>query len=270
MKSVLLHANRDDGLESRLQAALDLVRLFDGHLTCLHTTPYEAFVTGDPFGGIYALPAVMDQLKRLEDEQRARLGAKLANEGVAWDWLQIDGSSLQAMLDRSRLADLVVLSLAGRDDEEDEPALSLAAGVAIHGRAPVLAVPQETNGFDAGGPAMVAWNGSAEAAHALRFALPLLRRASEVQVVTVTEDRSAYPAVEGCRYLALHGIGAELRDLPRDGRPTGDLLLGAAASLGARYIVMGAYGHSRVREAVLGGVTRRMMRESPVPLLLGH
>ena len=59
MKSVLLHANQDAGLESRLQAALDLVRLFDGHLTCLHTTPYEAFITGDPFGGVYALPVVV-------------------------------------------------------------------------------------------------------------------------------------------------------------------------------------------------------------------
>jgi nucleotide-binding universal stress UspA family protein len=88
--------------------------------------------------------------------------------------------------------------------------------------------------------------------------------------VTVTEDRHAFPAVEGCRYLALHGIEAELRDLPREGRPIGEMLLEAAASLGARYVVMGAYGHSRVREAVLGGVTRRMMQESPVPLLLGH
>lgn len=268
MKSVLLHANQDSGLESRLQAALDLVRLFDGHLTCLHTTPYEAFITGDPFGGVYALPVVVDQLKRLEDEQRALLDGKLANEGVAWDWLQIDGPSIQAILDRSRLADLVVLSLAGKDD--DEPALSLAASVAIHCRAPVLAVPKGTKGLDAGGPAMVAWNGSPEVAHALRFALPMLRRASEVQVVTVTEDCRQFPAVEGCRYLALHGVTAELRECPRDDRPIADVLLSATASLDARYIVMGAYGHSRLREAVLGGVTRQMMRESPVPLLLGH
>src|SRR5687767_1862467 len=194
MKSVLLHANQDAGLESRLQAALDVVRLFDGHLTCLHTTPYEAFITGDPFGGVYALPVVVDQLKRLEDEQRARLDAELANEGVAWDWLQIDGPSVQAILDRSRLADLVVLSLAAKEDDDNEPALSLAASVAIHSRAPVLAVPQATKGFDATGPAMIAWNGSPEVAHALRFALPMLRRASEVHVVTVTEDCHQFPA----------------------------------------------------------------------------
>ncbi|HET9639260.1 MAG TPA: universal stress protein [Allosphingosinicella sp.] len=270
MKSILLHANQDAGLESRLQAALDLVRLVDGHLTCLHTTPYEAFITGDPFGGVYALPVVVDQLKRLEDEQRARLDGKLANEGVAWDWLQIDGPSVQAILDRSRLADLVVLSLAARDDDDDEPALSLAATVAIHSRAPVLAVPQATKGLDATGPAMVAWNGSPEVAHALRFALPMLRRASEVHVVTVTEDCHQFPATEGCRYLALHGVGAELHEWPRNNRSIGQALLDAAASLDARYIVMGAYGHSRLREAVLGGVTREMMRQSPVPLLLGH
>lgn len=270
MKSVLLHANQDAGLKSRLQAALDLVRLFDGHLTCLHTTPYEAFITGDPFGGVYALPVVVDQLKRLEDEQRARLDGELANEGVAWDWLQIDGPSVQAILDRSRLADLVVLSLAGKDDDDDEPALSLAASVAIHSRAPVLAVPQGSRSLDARGPAMVAWNGSPEVAHALRFALPLLRHASEVHVVTVTEDCRLFPATEGCRYLALHGVKAELREWPRGERQIGEALLDAAAKLDARYVVMGAYGHSRLREAVVGGVTRQMMRESGVPLLLGH
>jgi nucleotide-binding universal stress UspA family protein len=270
MKSVLLHANQDAGLDSRLQAALDIVRLFDGHLTCLHTTPYEVFISGDPFGGVYALPVVVDELKRLEDKQHARLDAELANEGVAWDWLQIDGPSVQAILDRSRLADLVVLSLAAKGDDDDEPALSVAASVAIHSRAPVLAVPQATKGLDATGPAMVAWNGSPEVAHALRFALPMLRRASEVHVVTVTEDDHQFPATEGCRYLALHGIQVELRECPGNDRPIGQLLLDAAASMDARYVVMGAYGHSRLREAVLGGVTRQMMRESPVPLLLGH
>lgn len=270
MKSILLHANQDAGLESRLQAALDLVRLFDGHLTCLHATPYDAYVTGDPFGGVYALPVVMSQLKRIEDEQRARLESTLANEGVAWDWLQIDGASLQAILDRSRLADLVVLSLAGADGDGDEPALSLAAGVAIHGRTPVLAIPRATSGLDVQGPAMIAWNGSPEAAHALRFALPMLRQASKVHVVTVSEDRTQFPAVDGCTYLARQGVRSELLEWPRGGRPVGDALLDAAASLGARYLVMGAYGHSRLREAMLGGVTRQMMRESRVPLLLGH
>jgi nucleotide-binding universal stress UspA family protein len=270
MKSVLIHANQDAGLESRLQAALDVVRLFDGHLNCLHTTPYEAFIAGDPFGGVHALPVVVEQLKQLENEQRAQMDGKIANEGVAWDWLQIDGPSLLALLDRSRLADLVVLSLVGKGGNDDEPALSLAAGVAIHARAPVLAVPQTAMGFDPRGPAMVAWNGSAEAAHALRFALPMLRRSTEVHVVTVTEDCRHFPATEGCRYLALHGVKAELHEAPLDDREIDEVLLRAAASLDARYIVMGAYGHSRLREAVLGGVTRGMMQESPVPLLLGH
>jgi nucleotide-binding universal stress UspA family protein len=189
---------------------------------------------------------------------------------VAWDWLQIDGPSLQAILDRSRLADLVVLSLAAKGEDDDEPALSLAAGVAIHSRAPVLAVPEGSGGLDALGPAMIAWNGSPEAAHALRFALPMLRRASEVHIVTATEDSIQFPAVDGCQYLARHGLRSELREWPRDGRPVAEALSDAARDLGARYVVMGAYGHSRLREAVLGGVTREMMRENPVPLLLGH
>ena len=268
MKSILLYANEDAGLESRLQAALDLVRFSNGHLTCLHATPYDAFIMGDPFGGIYTLPVVMDQLKKAEDEQRARLEARLAHEDVAWDWLQVDGPAVQAILDRSRLADVVVLNLAG--GVEDEPALSMTATVAIHARSPVLAVPRGANRFDGRALVLVAWNGSVEAAHALRLALPMLRNASAVHFVTVTEDRTEFPALDGCRYLALHGLEPEMHEWPREGRSVSAALLAAAERLQASCIVMGAYGHSRMREAVLGGVSRQMLEESPVPLLLGH
>ena len=64
MRSVLLYADRDAGLEARLQAALDIVRTFEGHLTCLQVTPYDSFIMGDPFGGIYALPTVVDQVQK--------------------------------------------------------------------------------------------------------------------------------------------------------------------------------------------------------------
>ena len=95
MKSILLYANDDPGLESRLQAALDVVRATGGHLSCLHATPYQLFITGDPFGGMYASATVVEQLGKAEAEQRQRVEARLSREGVSWDWVQVDGTAAQ-------------------------------------------------------------------------------------------------------------------------------------------------------------------------------
>jgi nucleotide-binding universal stress UspA family protein len=266
MKSVLLYANQDSGLEARFQAALDMVRLFNGHLICLQVTPYEAFIMGDPFGGVYALPSVAKQVAEEDDRHRGALEERLRREDVSWDWIHFDGGPAQLIVDRARLADLIVLSLPAG---EDGP-LPITADVAIHARAAVLAVPSASRGLQSGGPALVGWNGSHEAAHALRLALPLLAKASKVNIVTVTDDRPDFPATDAAEYLALHGIGSELSECLREGRSTADTLIAAAHDLGAVYVAMGAYGHNRMREAVLGGVTRDLLRSSPVPLLLGH
>lgn len=270
MKSVLLYANQDMGLEARLQAALDAVRLSGGHLTCLQVTPFDAFVMADPFGGVYALPSVLYEVRKAEDEHRAQLEERLGREGVSWDWLRFDGGPAQFIVGRSRLSDLIVLTLPAAPGQEEDGPAGLVAEVAVHARAPLLAVPQDSRGCDLSGPAVVAWNGSPESAHAIRLALPILTRASSVNIVTVSDDRTDFPATEACEYLARHGLRPELHEWPREGRSVADALLDAASVLGGAYMVMGAYGHTRMREAVLGGVTRAMLRRSNVPLLLAH
>lgn len=267
MQTVLLYANPDRGLEARLQAALDVIRCFGGHLTCLQVTPFDAFIMADPFGGVYALPSVMKHVAEADEEHRAKLEERLGREGVSWNWLRYDGSPAQLLVDRSRLADFIVLSLS---QAPNNGPLSIVGDVAIHARAPVLAVPDDSRGFDAGGTAVVAWNGAQEAAHAIRLALPMLTAAAKVEIVTVCEERSEFPAVEACEYLARHGIRPQLHERPREGRPVAELLVETARDLAGDYLVMGAYGHGRIREAVLGGVTRELLRGSPLPLLLGH
>ncbi len=269
MKTLLLYANEDSGLESRYQAALDVARAFDAHIGCVQVTPFDSFIMGDPFGGVYALPAVLSAVRQAEDEHRARLETRLRGEGASWDWLRYDGSPAQIVADRSRLSDLIVLSLPETGGDHDGP-LSMVGDVALHARAPVLAVPQQSRGFDCLGPALVAWNGGLEAAHALRLTLPMLRRASAVKIVTVTEDRTEFPATGACQYLARHDIQSELHEWPSAGRSTAEALLDAARTLGGAYIVMGAYGRSRLRETILGGTTRDMLHNGGMPLLLAH
>ena len=124
--------------------------------------------------------------------------------------------------------------------------------------------------FDISGNALVAWNGSAEAANALRLALPLLLHAAFVHIIEVNGDAATLPSTEAATYLSRHGIKAELHEWPAKGRSVSDALLNAMSELDGCHLVMGAYGHSRLREFTLGGVTRELILSSSVPLLLAH
>jgi nucleotide-binding universal stress UspA family protein len=267
MKTILLHIHEDNGQKARLQAALDLARALDAHLTCVQATPFDAYIIGDPFGGVYAFPEIITRIREGEEESRARIEMDLANEGVNWNWVHFDGSAAQVVAEQARLADLIVVSQARREGA-DEP-LPVAADVALHARTPVLAVPPGSSSFDIRGVAVVAWNGSAESAHALRLALPLLKKASAVHIVTVSEEESDFPSTAACTYLSRHGIASDLHERRPDGGVPA-ALRDEVQRLGASYLVMGAYGRSRLRQMVLGGVTSELLRTSEVPLLLAH
>ena len=270
MKSVLLHINRDSGQESRLQATLDLVRAQEGHLTCLQVTPIQQYVAMDPFGGSFVLPANLNELRAEEAEERAAMEERLENEGVPWDWQHYNGDLVQTLLSASRLADVTVLTRTMAAPKEPGSPLPIAADVAVHARGPVLAVPPDLKSFDCCGRAVIAWNGSYEAAHALRSAVTLLQQAQEVNIVAVEEDDSGFPAVDASAYLSRHEIASELHQWTRGERTVEETLGKAVKELNGSYLVMGAYGRSRLRETLFGGVTKHLMAECDVPLLLAH
>ena len=124
--------------------------------------------------------------------------------------------------------------------------------------------------FDCSGSALVAWNGSYEAAQALRLALPLLHHAPDVQLVTISEAPVETDAEQAIAYLARHGVSARARERAAGKGGVAEALIECAAEMDAAYVVMGAYGHSRVRETILGGVTRDLLHASPLPLLMAH
>lgn len=269
MNTVLLYASEDNGIESRLQAALDVTRAFEGHLECVQVTPFDAIVMGDPFGGVYAISNVVAAVQDAEDEHKARIEQRLRTEGASWDWLSYTGQPAQVVVERSHLADLVVLSLPGEEGGYNGPH-AIATDVALSARAPVLAVGPEVRSVDCFGRAIIAWNGSPEAANALRLSLPMLGKASAIHIVTVAEEKQGFPPIGASLYLSRHGLASDLHEWPAGEGGVAAALKEAATTLGAAYMVTGAYGHSRFREAVLGGVTRELLRHSPVPLLLAH
>jgi nucleotide-binding universal stress UspA family protein len=270
MRSILVYANQDDGLESRLQASLDLGRAFDAHLTCLQVTPYNSYVFTDPFGGSYAIPELLEAISQKKEENRLAVEQKMGGEGAHWSWLEADGASGQSLVRAGHLSDLIVVSLPGESSGERPEWMGALGEVVVHGRSPILAVPAQAASFDCFGPAVVAWNGSPESCHAMRAALPLLKQASTVHIVSVKESSADWPATQACDYLGWHGVKPVLHEVTLGSCTVADVLANQAEAFGAAYMVMGAYGHSRFREAVLGGTTRDLLKQEKLPLLLGR
>jgi nucleotide-binding universal stress UspA family protein len=122
-----------------------------------------------------------------------------------------------------------------------------------------------------GGKVAISWNGSAQAARAVSAALPYITRSDGVVILTVESDRtSASAAPELAAYLAWHGVRAETKIFAPADRAVGAALLKECADAGADLLVMGAYTHSRVRQLILGGVTRHVLAEAAVPLFMAH
>lgn len=269
MRSILLHVQDDRCLEAKLQVALDLARGFDGHISCLQASNFDFAVSWD----IYATTAVqvIPEIRAMAERLRTDLEARLQKEDVRWDWIDPEGPARFSLTAHANLSDVIVMGACAEDGGKQGYS-ALAADIAVHSGSPVLLVPDHCRSFAPSAPAVVAWNGSTQSSRALRAALPLLRMASAVHLVTVEDPDAEFdlPMTSGASYLARHGIECEMSQLPpaKDGvRAT---LFKAAKERGASCIVMGAYGHTRMREILLGGVSRSMMSDPELPLLLAH
>jgi nucleotide-binding universal stress UspA family protein len=267
MRSILLPIHEDSAFDSRLLAACDLARSSNGNITCLHVRPYMELAP-DPLPPM-SLPVEYEaERERNRAALRARIEERLRAAGVRWDWREAQGVVTNEIARAAALADVVVLSRAVDAQYRDDP-LPYASSIAIRSSAPVLAVPPELQRYDPVAPALIAWNGSQEAAAAVRAALPLLRIASAVQIFAVEESANDLPDDAVLRFLSRHDIRAELVRRPCV-RSIDRTILQAAARLRAGTIVMGAYGRSRFVEFFLGGVTRSLLQQSPIPLLLAN
>jgi nucleotide-binding universal stress UspA family protein len=271
MKNILLHIHDDAEQDGRLQAAIDVARATGGHLRCLQVTPFQNPVAFDPLGGMYMIATDTAQIREAEVSEQRNIESKLTHEDIMWDWQHMDGEPIDCLLRAARLADIVVLSLPSPDRRTANGPLPIVADVVTHCHSCILALPSGTRSVDIGGRAVVAWDGSNEAAVALSKSIPMLSLAREVHVVTIEESgKHAFPSTEVSTYLSRHGIASELHEWPRKGRTVEEALVDALNELKASWLVMGAFGHSRLRETVFGGVTRYLLTASPVPLLLAH
>lgn len=261
MRSILVQGGRDAGMAARLETAMDIARTHEGHLSIAIDTPIERFVSVDPYGGTSVAKEALDEALAADDALAAAFAGKLSHEDVPFDVMQYEIEPLQAMLSAALLADLAVVS-------HD---CGYAGDFAVEAGCPVLILPGQQRLAFPLRSACIAWNGSAEAAAALRGAIGLLWGCQNVHVVTVRAEREpGFPPTDALRYLSRHDIGAELHEVDKQGSVE-ETLEAKFRQLGAELLVMGAYGHGRLREFMFGGVSRYFltMRNAP-PMLIAH
>lgn len=267
MKNVLVLLHDDAGQEARFQAALDLTRALDGHLTCIDVSMEPTFVGDYADVGGAALLMADEQVR--EKANRVRMEARLKVEDLPYDWIDERGFLSPCVHDSAVLADLIVLNRELHSIKYPDM-LKLVGDTLLTVGKPIVAVPENAKGFDVFGHALVAWDGSPQADAALRAAVPLLAKAKSVTLTEVHDGSVKTPAEEAAAYLSRHGIKPVIRressaiDLPST------ILLDTIDAIDAAYLVMGGFGRGRFIEAALGGFTRRMLKECPVPLFLAH
>lgn len=268
MRSILVHADDSPAGENRLQTGLDIARGFGGHVTAHVNTPIARLFAMDPFGGVYPMTDVIAAAEVEAGALVSRIEGRLTHEDVPFTVERSEVEPADALARSSRLADIVVLDL---DDTAKfaRPQSSLVGAVALSGNAPVLAlVPGKPVTLD--GKIIIAWNDSRESAGAVRAAVPLLKRAKSVVVLRIGKTQDEMQARPVLDYLSRHDVHAELHTAPIDWLTVEEAIEREAAAIGADWIVMGAYGHSRMRETLLGGVTRYMLDSARFPLFLAH
>lgn len=281
-KNILVLVDDSATSHVRLNAAISLAQAHEAHLTALGLG--IEFVMPAPV--VASLPiAVMDEQRA---EQQTRLAKRMdkvrieaERTGLAIEIrseMTIAELAGDVMARHARHADLTIVGQP--DTEQDGFTLNrrlLEAAFLETGR-PALAIPHAVPGGEVRFPnklAIVAWDGSREAARAMNDALPLLKQAESVRLITVNPEKQGerlgeLPGADATLHLARHGIKAELRRISGGGLSVGNAILAEIGDSGADLLVMGGFGHSRMREMILGGATASLLDTMTCATLLAH
>jgi nucleotide-binding universal stress UspA family protein len=270
IKSILFGVHDDDELDSRLQAALSLARSCSAHLHLLQVVPLEAYTVVDTYGGTFVSGAVVEALEEQAAKVRIRLEAQLEKEDVSWDFEDLTSATIPELLQNAAFADILFIGRQPPFREFSRTGPGLLGALVCTARTPLCIPGDGSTRFDPFGKAVIAWNGSAECANAVRSTIGLLKMASGVRVVRFTENKELRLSDERLlEYLSRHDVHAEMdTHLPRTDIASD--LLEYASRAGAEYIVMGGYSHSRAGEFLFGGVTRELLGSCPISLVMAH
>ena len=275
IKDIVVNLSVGEGIHPAGDYAVSVASALEAHIAGIAFV-YEVIVPTGRMG--YAPAEVIDAL-RYDNEVAAkaaidRFGKATSRAGVSAETLTCSAGLADAGNQFARIARRFDLAIVGQAKPEPSAVEEKIAEDALFdsGR-PVIFVPYVQQAPLKLDHIMVCWDGSRPATRAIADAMPLLERAGTVEVVIVANERGKQEEIEGAdmgQHLARHGLNVEVQRITRGDLDVADALLSHAADADVDFIVMGGYGHSRLREFVLGGVTRSILRSMVVPVLMSH
>jgi nucleotide-binding universal stress UspA family protein len=275
IKDIVVNLAVGERTNQAAEYAVSVAAAVDAHLTGIAFL-YDPIV---PISGAGYIPG--DVIESQERESQAAAKTAIDRFNVVTDRVGISADSLTVSASLSGVGDMFSriarrfdLSIVGQAEPERSAVEEIIAEAALFesGR-PVVVVPYIQKDLFKLDQVMVCWDGSRAAARAIGDAVPLLRKSKRVEVVIVANERGKQDEIAGAdiaEHLARHDLNVEVKRTVLGDVDVADILLSHAADSGADFMVMGGYGHSRLREFVLGGVTRSIFRTMTVPVLLSH
>jgi nucleotide-binding universal stress UspA family protein len=257
-KDLLVIADDNHCARERISHAADLAERFDAHLA----------------GLCVSLDATPDAASRI-GRARELFDAETSRRQISAEWRTVTGFPVDVVAVHARYADLIVLGQLDPEDAQAPVNSPRPEDIALSSGRPILVIPYIGTYGPIGKRVLVAWDTSREATRAINDAMPLLAAATTVTIMTVDPviehtEHGDVPGADIALHLARHGVNAQVEMTVSDGVGIGDVLLSGASDLGADLLVMGGYGHSRVRELVLGGATRTVLQSMTLPVLISH
>jgi nucleotide-binding universal stress UspA family protein len=276
-KTILMHCNDQRRLPRLLAPTLAFADKFQSHVIGLSVVPPISVITTGVIGGPpIVFDAHCERYRQDNSAMRRQFKEATAAGSFSAEWRDAEAGSfpvVEVVLEHSRTADLVVASQTDREWPASEW-LDVADLVAVGSGRPVLIIPNTSRLGRVGTRVLVAWNGSREAARAVFDALPVLKQAEATQVVWIGPHIDGEPeqalGQDICETLLRHGVRCDKIKRPTPQDEAGGALLAQAETFAADLLVMGCYGHSRLREFVFGGATRHVLRNMNVPVLMSH
>jgi nucleotide-binding universal stress UspA family protein len=292
LKDVLVHTDNSGSSKVRLEYATQLSEAHDANLTGLYVaaSPHKNvrsygqtpnYIVPD-LGGrslkeydekAHALQEEHQEHAQLASERaRSRFEEASIARKIRHDWIHTEGSMSDALTHYARFCDVAIVGQPGPESQRhfgETPTDHLILSVGH----PVLIVPNMVKGFTIGKRIMVAWDRSPLATRAVHNSRPFLRNAESVHVLAInltSEQGGKVPGSGICEHLAHHDINASPVHVESDTEALSKIILTKAKELDIDLIIMGAYGHSRLREKILGGNTYHLLNHSPIPLLMNH
>jgi nucleotide-binding universal stress UspA family protein len=257
-KDLLVVVDNEPNVGERVRLAADQAERCDAHLT-----------------GLYVALIAKAEPAHKELRARALFEDAVGSRKLSAEWRATVGFPIDIASVHARYADLVIVGQLDPDDALAPVSSPRPEDIALSAGRPVLTVPYVGTYPSLGQHALIGWDASREATRAVNDAMPLLTKAAMVTVLTIDpltgrEEHGDVPGADIALYLARHGVTARVEHTVSGGIGAGNVMLSRAGDLGADLLVMGAYGHSRLRELVLGGATRTVLESMTLPVLMSH